>query len=191
MTATPQQIHETVEDFLHGDQKAAVPHHLASSAPSRHGKAHRASFTPAQIGLYPTSSSDRAQVFNAAVSLPFPVIYPSLQTGPAVPLGIHTYTLEDRQHHRHHAFIEVFQQNGLGGYYDVEGMDWTEPPIIDHPSQEVELGGRHYIFIDDGSSIHVIAWHQGGVLYWVNNTLREDLTNPQMINIAQSAHALH
>jgi polyisoprenyl-teichoic acid--peptidoglycan teichoic acid transferase len=190
VTATPQMIHETVEDFLHGNQHVTVPHHLAStSAPSRHGHGH-AGFTPAAIGLYPTSSGDRAQVFNAAVKLPFPVIYPGLQTGPAEPQGIRAYTLKDQQGHTHHAFIEVFQQNGLGGYYDVEGMDWTEPPIVAHPNHEVSLGGRHYMFIDDGSAIHLIAWREGGVLYWVNNTLREDLSNQQMINIAQSAHAL-
>jgi polyisoprenyl-teichoic acid--peptidoglycan teichoic acid transferase len=190
VTATPQEIHETVEDFLHGDQHVAVPHHLATITPVRHAHGHSAGFTPASIGLYPTSSSQREQVFNAAVALPFPVIYPSLQTGPAVPEGIRTYTLEDPQHHRHHAFIEVFQQNGLGGYYDVEGMDWTNPPIIAHPNQEFSLGGRHYMVVDDGSAIHVIAWREGGDLYWVNNTLLEDLTNQQMLNIAQSAHPL-
>jgi polyisoprenyl-teichoic acid--peptidoglycan teichoic acid transferase len=191
VTTTPRMIHETVEDFLHGDQHVAVPRHLASTSASA-GRGHgHTGFTPAQIGLYPTSSSDRAQVFNAAVGLPFPVVYPGLQTGPAVPQGIHAYTLKDPQGHTHHAFVEVFQQNGLGGYYDVEGMDWTEPPIVNHVNQEVSLGGRHYMFVDDGSAIHVVAWREGGVLYWVNNTLREDLSNPQMINIAQSAHVLH
>jgi LCP family protein required for cell wall assembly len=191
VTATPKEIHETVEDFLHGNQHVTVPHHLAStSAPAAHGHGH-AGFTPAAIGLYPTSSSARAQVFNAAVRLPFPVLYPTLQTGAAEPQGIRAYTLKDQQGHVHHAFIEVFQQNGLGGYYDVEGMDWTNPPIVSHVNQEVSLGGRHYMLVADGSNIHVIAWREGNVLYWVNNTLREDLTNPQMINIAQSAHPLH
>jgi polyisoprenyl-teichoic acid--peptidoglycan teichoic acid transferase len=192
VTASPKMIHETVEDFLYGHQKVAVPHHLASTgASSGHKRGHRASFTPAAIGLYPTSSSGRAQIFNAAVNIPFPVIYPALQTGPAVPQGIRAYTLKDQHGHIHHAFIEVFQQNGLGGYYDVEGMDWTNPPIVANPNQEVTLGGRHYMFIDDGAAIHLIAWREGHVLYWVNNTLREDLTNPQMINIAQSAKPLH
>jgi LCP family protein required for cell wall assembly len=193
VTATPQMIHETVADFLHGDQHVAVPHHLVSTSAtssSGHGHHHKG-LTPAEIGLYPTSSSDRTQVFNAAVGLPFPVVYPTLQTGPAVPQGIRAYTLKDQQGHTHHAFIEVFQQNGLGGYYDVEGMDWTNPPIVSHPNQEVTLGGRHYLVVDDGSNIHVIAWREGGVLYWVNNTLLEDLTNQQMLNIAQSAHVLH
>ena len=87
--------------------------------------------------------------------------------------------------------VEVFQQNVIGGYYDVEGMDWTNPPLVAHPSQDIPIGGRHYLVVDDGEHIHVIAWREGGVLYWVNNTLLEELTNQQMLNIAQSAHALH
>jgi LCP family protein required for cell wall assembly len=188
VTATPQDIQETVADFLHGDEHVIVPHHLASTSPSHHRHGHTATFTPAQIGLYPTSSSARPEVFSAAVGIPFPVIFPTLQTGPATFQGIRAYTVKDQQGHPHHAFIEVFQQNTQGGYYDVEGMDWTDPPLIAHPSQEVSLGGRHYIVIDDGSAIHVIAWREGGVLYWVNNTLLEDLSNQQMLNIAQSSH---
>jgi LCP family protein required for cell wall assembly len=190
VTASQQNIHETVEDFLHGHQTVHVPHHLATAASSSSHHSHH-SLTPAAIGLYGASESLRGQAFNAAVSLPFPIVYPRLQTGPATPEGIHTYTLEDPQRHRHHAFIEVFQQSTQGGYYDVEGMDWTDPPLIAHANQEVNLGGRHYIVVDDGSSIQVIAWKENGVLYWVNNTLLEELSNQQMLNIAQSAKPLH
>ncbi len=122
---------------------------------------------------------------------PSPLSSPPCRAGPATFQGIRAYTLKDQQGHLHHAFIEVFQQNTQGGYYDVEGMDWTNPPLINHINQEVSLGGRHYMFVEDGEHIHVVAWREGGVLYWVNNTLLEELSNPQMINIAQSAHPLH
>ncbi len=131
VTATPQMIHETVEEFLQGHQHVTVPHHLASTS-TGHAHGHHASFTPAAIGLYPTSSSSHTEVFNAAVRLPFPVIYPSLQTGPATPQGIRAYTLKDQQGHTHHAFIEVFQQDSQGGYYNVEGMDWVNIPLFAH-----------------------------------------------------------
>ncbi len=191
VTATPTEIRETVADFLHGDQHVAVPHHLAVSTTASSAHGHQHGLTDAAIGLYPTSSSNRTELFNAAVRLPFPVVYPTLQTGPAVPQGIRVYTLKDQQGQRHHAFVEVFQQNTQGGYYDVEGMDWTNPPIVSHINQEFTLGGRHYMVVDDGEHIHAIAWREGGALYWVNNTLLEDLSNQQMLNIAQSSHALH
>jgi len=37
----------------------------------------------------------------------------------------------------------------------------------------------------------VIGWRSGNVLYWVSNTLLEELTNGQMIAIAKSARTLH
>ena len=32
----------------------------------------------------------------------------------------------------HHAYVVVWQQNTLGGYYDFEGTDWTNPPLFAH-----------------------------------------------------------
>ena len=49
------------------------------------------------------------------------------------------------------------------------------------------IGGRTYLLVDDGSHIHVIGWRTGQVLYWVTNTLLEELSNAQMIAIAKSA----
>jgi hypothetical protein len=45
--------------------------------------------------------------------------------------------------------------------------------------------------VDDGSHIHVVGWKSGGALYWVTNTLLEDLSNSQMLAIAKSAQTLH
>ena len=35
------------------------------------------------------------------------------------------------------------------------------------------------------------AWRRGGALYWITNTLLEDLSNEQMLLIARSARPLH
>jgi len=187
VTSTPEMIQATVSDFLHGDQRVAI-HHEASAFSSSHRRGHSSS--PAAIDLYPSAAAGREQALVASVDVPFHVLYPALQTGPATAEGTRAYTLKDQQGHTRHAFIEVFQENTQGGYYDVEGMDWTSPPIIARPTQTETIGGRHYLFVDDGSHIHLIAWREGRVLYWVNNTLLEDLSNPQMINIAQSVKPL-
>ena len=62
--------------------------------------------------------------------------------------------------------------------------------LIDHPDEMRVIGGIRYMFFADGSHIHVIAWRHAGALYWVTNTLLEDLTNTQMLQIARSAHVL-
>jgi hypothetical protein len=47
------------------------------------------------------------------------------------------------------------------------------------------------MIVDDGSHIHVVGWRSGGVLYWVTNTLLEELSNAQMLAVARSARSLH
>jgi len=183
---------QTLREFLHGDEKVAVP---SSPAPSSHhtgGSSHHASSsTSAHVaGLFPTSSSGESEALQAAVQVPFRVLYPSLQTGPAEQQTVRPYLLWDQQNHPHHAYVVVWRQNSIGGYYDFEGSDWLNPPLFAHARTQV-IDGREYRMVDDGSHIHVIGWRSGKVLYWVTNTLLEELSNAQMIAIAHSAHTLH
>ena len=113
-----------------------------------------------------------------------------LQTGGAEQQQVRPYILFDQQGHLHHAYVVVWRQNSIGGYYDFEGSDWLNPPLFAHARAQV-IDGRSYRMVDDGSHIHVIGWRSGNVLYWVTNTLLEELSNAQMIAIARSAHTLH
>ncbi|HEV3045732.1 MAG TPA: hypothetical protein VGY13_00085, partial [Solirubrobacteraceae bacterium] len=62
-------------------------------------------------------------------------------------------------------------------------------PLFAHARTQV-IDGVEYRFVDDGSHIHVVGWRAGKVLYWVTNTLLEELSNQQMLQIAKSARAL-
>ena len=68
----------------------------------------------------------------AALGVPFPVLYPTLQTGQAEQQQVRAYTLKDQQGNLHHAYVVVWQQNAIGGYYDFEGTDWLNPPLFAH-----------------------------------------------------------
>jgi len=188
VTSSPALIKATVREFLYGH----TPLRLPSSPSSSHSHSHKASRGPssASLDLFPVSSSGKAMALNAAPSLPFPLEYPALQTGPAVPLEVHAYTLEDQHRHRHHAYVAVWQQTGLGGYYDVEGLDWVNIPLFEHARQQ-KIGARSYLIVDDGSHIHDIGWRVGKEIYFVSNTLLEDLSNEQLIAIAHSTGRLH
>ncbi len=193
VTTTPELAAATLKDFLYGRQRLQPPSsHPSSSHRSSHG--HRTHHTSAQsaaaIGLYPTPAADEEQAVSAAVQVPFPMLYPALQTGPAVQESVRPYALRDQHGHLHHAYVVVLQQNVLGGYYDVQGTDWLNPPIIAHPDETQSSGGRTYMIFADGDHIHMVAWRQGKVLYWVINTLLEDLTNQQMMGIAHSVQPL-
>ena len=83
------------------------------------------------------------------------------------------------------------EQVGWFGVLDIEGINWTTPPLFANPTQTQRINGRTYLLVDDGAHIHDIGWREGNALYWVSNTLQEDLTNTQMLDIANSAQPLH
>ncbi len=197
VTSTPELEQATLNDFLHGQQKVSAPAPAAKAAPSsrshssRHASSHAPTNSSASIGLFPTPSTGDNELVKESVNLPFRALYPGLQTGPAVEQPARVYTLRDNDNHLRHAFVVPFQQNGLGGYYDFEGSDWLNPPLVAHPNETRRIGHTDYRIFADGSHIHLVAWRDGQVLYWVTNTLLEDLTNEQMLGIARSAQSLH
>jgi LCP family protein required for cell wall assembly len=195
VTSTQELEQQTLETFMHGNERVAVPavHGAGSSRSSSSHGHHRSQGGPsaAALGLYPASSANgTAEAAKAAPGLPFPLLYPSLQTGAGEQQQVRPYDLRDTQGTLHHAYVIVWRQNSLGGYYDFEGTDWTSPPLFAHAHRQ-SIGGRSYDLVDDGSHIHVIGWRSGNARYWLTNTLLEELTNSQMIAIARSARALH
>ena len=76
--------------------------------------------------------------------------------------------------------------NLAGAYWGIEETRFVDAPILASPDLTRKLDGRTYQFYFNGSHIHMIAIVQGGVAYWVQNTLRDDLSNPDMIAIARS-----
>jgi LCP family protein required for cell wall assembly len=192
VTSNPQLEQATLEDFLHGDEHLSLP----ASEPSGHSSSHHyhhhgsGGSSPRSIGLYPTTSTGESETVKAALEVPFPVLYPTLQTGPGEQQTVRAYTLKDQQGGLHHAYVVVWQQNIEGGYYDFEGTDWLNPPLFAHARTET-IDGRTYELVDDGAHIHVVGWRSGRVLYWVTNTLLEELSNAQMLALAKSAQPLH
>jgi hypothetical protein len=185
VTSSPSLIKQTVHEFLHGHAPLRLP---SSSSPpsSSHSHSRHGSGGPsnASLDLFPVSSTGKSMALNVAPNVPFPLAYPGLQTGPAVPQEVHPYTLEEHKH-IHHGYVAVWQVNTLGGYYDVEGLDWVNIPLFAHARSQ-KIGSRTYLLVDDGAHIHDIGWRVGRVIYFVSNTLLEDLTNQQMIAIARS-----
>lgn len=202
VTSTPELEQATLQEFLHGGEPTGppAPHPAPGAPPAGAPAAHRAThvhhssghgaFSLSALGLYPTSASGDSEAVKAAVEVPFQVLYPRVQTGPSEQQQVRAYSLNDQQGHPHHAYVIVWRQNAIGGYYDFEGSDWLNPPLFAHAHVQT-IDGRQYRMVDDGSHIHVIGWRQGNVLYWLTNTLLEELSNQQMVQLAKSAQPLH
>jgi len=194
VTSTPALEQVTLEEFLHGHGTVSLP--SSKSHESQHSSAkHHASSTGAAaaaraLNLVPTTSAGQSEAVKAAIQVPFRVLYPALQTAAGEQQTVRAYGLKDEGGQLHHAYVVVWRQNAIGGYYDFEGTDWLNPPLFAHTRSQ-QIGGHEYKFVDDGSHIHVIGWQSGGVLYWLTNTLLEELSNSQMLAIARSAQGLH
>ncbi|HWY17953.1 MAG TPA: LCP family protein [Solirubrobacteraceae bacterium] len=194
VTSSAELEQATLAEFLHGHERANAPT-PAPKPPTHTRHAHSShgggtGFSTRALGLFPTSSAGNGEAIKAAVEVPFPVLYPTLQTGQAEQQQVRAYTLQDPQGHTHRAYVVVWQQNTIGGYYDFEGSDWLNPPLFAHARVQ-SIDGHAYRMVDDGAHIHVIGWRSGRVLYWLTNTLLEELSNPQMIQLAKSAQPLH
>jgi len=193
VTSTAELEQQTLQSFLHGHEQLRLASARSSSARRARGASSHAgagSTAGHAFNLYATSPAGMGEAVKASVSVPFRVLYPALQTGQAEQQQVRAYTLADQGGRTHHAFVAVWQQNVIGGYYDFEGTDWLDPPLFAHAHSQL-IDGRRYLLVNDGSHIHVAGWRSGGVLYWVTNTLLEELSNAQMIAIARSARPPH
>jgi polyisoprenyl-teichoic acid--peptidoglycan teichoic acid transferase len=185
VTSTPRLIHASVADFLYQHPKAVLQATAVRTTHRRSRRRHTTA-TAASSGLIPLSAGVRASALAMTVRVPFPVYLPSLQTIPALPNDFHAYAIRDELNHVHHGYRIDWQVNGIGGYYGIEGMDWANPPLFNTAIQ-TRIGGRTYLVVQDGAHIHDIGWRVGGDIYWVSNTLQENLTKAQMLAIANSA----
>ena len=118
-----------------------------------------------------------------AGQLQFPMYYPTSRVTAsfAPPDMVRPYMLNG-----HVAYVVVVAQGGLGQYYDLEGTTWQNPPILSSPSGTKTVNGKQLLLFTNGSKLSVVAWKTSQGVYWISNTLTDDLTNSQMVAIAAS-----
>jgi LCP family protein required for cell wall assembly len=77
-------------------------------------------------------------------------------------------------------------KDGSGQYYGIQGTSWKDPPVLALATDSVRLGGRTYRIEYDGKRIRRLLWQTPSGTYWVNNSLKNSLTNNEMRAIARS-----
>ena len=115
--------------------------------------------------------------------LDFPLLVPTVrdQTSSLAELEpVRAYRLNG-----HDAVRIVF--NGPQGidYWGIQQTSWTDAPIVEGPSLTRAIGGREYRLFYSGSKLHVVAFEENGAVYWVVNTLLNQLSNETMLAIAK------
>ena len=89
---------------------------------------------------------------------------------------------------RVHAYFMTIAINPLlGQYYGIQGVHWSDPPILNNPAATKVFRGRTFdIYEDDSGHVTDVAWHVDGDSYWISNTLTSNIGPKQMIAIAES-----
>jgi LCP family protein required for cell wall assembly len=213
--ASPEAISEAVDKFLgieasggprgsldEGDGEGAKP---ARHRKRRHGKKSVVKpKPPADDGLAPAAEAGELEAKSVArkVSGGFPVFYPTrlpsgaryAESNPYLHVqDPRVYHFKDTDGQRHAAYRMVLQMELPDGvhYFGVQGIrGWSDPPILNNPSETREIHGRDYEIFIDGDRVKLIAWHRGDSTYWISNSLLQALTNDQMVGMARSARVI-
>ena len=184
-TATPEQVNEAVQSFLNGTAPISTRKvNQAISAASPHPHAHGSAPT---LPLTPTSAQELAQARAGAPQLPFALEYPRVRNtnAEAEPDTLRVYNIHDQHGHLHPIYVIVIDRGGLGEYYDVQGTTWTDPPLLNDPSQTVQIGSRTYSLYYAGEEIRTVAWNEAGAEYWIQNTLTNSIGPHEMLAMAE------
>jgi LCP family protein required for cell wall assembly len=180
---TPENLAKTREEFLNA---------RASKGPRPTGRKPRRSSGNGHRGLAPGMAPDWGPALINVASVRrragFPVYYAGhrLAKGEYASDPPRVYDLYDRGHHRYRAYRIVVDTNDLGQYYGIQGTSWTNPPILEKPSETRTVDGRKLDLFYDGSRLRLVALRTKAAVYWVSNTLSQTLTNRQMFDIALS-----
>ena len=117
----------------------------------------------------------------------FPLLVPTVrESGSSIDddEGIRAYNLGgDRG-------VRLTYNTGQNEYWGIQQTGWDEPPILADPTLERTIAGRQYKLFFSGTRLHIVAFEQDGAVYWVVNTLRNDLSNETMLAIAKGLKPL-
>jgi LCP family protein required for cell wall assembly len=95
------------------------------------------------------------------------------------------YRIKSTQGRRSAAAVAVVA-TPIGGYWSIQAMRWMDPPAIQNPNSTQVIAGQEYLLFYRADHLHMVAWKRNGTLYWVLNTLDNQLSNDLMMGLATS-----
>jgi hypothetical protein len=117
----------------------------------------------------------------------FPVYYPTVRVAGYQYIGPpRVYKILTPDGERKKSYRMVLKSPIVGEYFGIQGTRWTDPPILDSPSEERTIKGRKFELHYEGDRLRLVAWQTPKAVYWVSNTLLQTLSEQQMIAIARS-----
>jgi LCP family protein required for cell wall assembly len=207
VTATHSEIRTAVNQFL-GSQSTPGPQGSTAKPAKKVAPEQAPDFTPATPAA-PKKASHAAQTDLVrttygrelargirARKLKVPVYYPTqLEVGSDYAQKPRAYKIngkgdESPPHSQRAAYKWVFSLPTIGDYYGFMGTRWTNPPILDNPTDEKTIGDRDYKLYYDGDRLRMVAWQTDQGSFWLSNSYIETVPNADMLKIAQSFRQL-
>ena len=177
------KLHSAVTEFMEGRSRGPVT--KATPPAKKPKKRKRRKRVPA--GLQDARKLGEDQGIVASQDTPFPVYYPTLAApGAQYADQARTYNIRDLKGKKYRSYRIVAKSGEIGEYYGVQGMNWTNPPILDDAHDTKVVNGRTFHLYYDGKKLRLVAWRLPGAVYWVTNTLTRTLSNKQMLGLAGS-----
>ena len=88
--------------------------------------------------------------------------------------------------HGNRAAVCVVGETPDNGFWHIEETTWTNPPMLSDPNDVRTINGRGYMLFYQGQNLHRVAFKANGCLYWVTNSLDDQLSNQLMLALATS-----
>jgi LCP family protein required for cell wall assembly len=198
VTADPTAEQQVFTQFMTPTKAPSTPAATAGSHPARPSKPKRPP-SPVAVGLTAdTTGAGNEQA--AAITGSLPVYYPKLllsgaqyctnmtcPIGPVADSYPRSYMIRDQAKRPFAAYRITVQVNAaLGEYYGIEGTAWPHPPILNKPTSIKTINGRQLMLFQNGAKVSLVAWRTPSGVYWISNTLTDNLTNTQLELIAAS-----
>jgi polyisoprenyl-teichoic acid--peptidoglycan teichoic acid transferase len=173
-------------------RKSASKPEAADSGTTKTRKKRRKRADTEVGGLEATRTEGENMAVIADPKLKFPFYFPSMRVKGSTYVGTEPriYTIKDETGKKRQAYRMVLHAPGVGEYYGVQGLTWKAPPILDDPDRTVRRHGSKLRLYYDGRSLRLVAWKTKHAVYWISNTLTQDIGEDQMLEIAGSLRRL-
>jgi LCP family protein required for cell wall assembly len=77
-----------------------------------------------------------------------------------------------------------YSDTGTGEYFTVQGTTWQDPPILNDPTDVKLVNGKELDEYFQGGALTLVAWHTPGAVYWISNTIENNIPRAQMVAMA-------
>jgi hypothetical protein len=89
-----------------------------------------------------------------------------------------------------HEVALTFNVAGTFKYWQIEESTWKTAPILQNPSFPLYHHGQKYLVYTTGGAVQMVALSTPRGIYWVSNTILNELSNSTMLAIAESLRPL-